>query len=171
MAVQTPTYSTEQAITLDISSLATSSTFLAGVESGQIDNTTDKYMHAMVNVKPILGHASTAPVVGQMIRLFVWGSTISLATTAIDVLDGTSSAETLAHAGVLNSLAEVPPAVVTVATAGLQHIFLPFDPSVILRLPALPPYWGLFIAHNHAGALAAAQTALFTFRGIKYDVT
>lgn len=171
MSTQTPSYSTEQAITLDISSLATSSTFLAGLESGQIDNTIDKYMTSLVNVKPILGHASTVPTVGQMIRLFVWGSNISLATTAIDVLDGTSSAETLAHAGILNSLAEVPAAVVTVATAGLQHIFQPFDAANVLKLAVLPLYWGLFTSHNHTGALAASQSALFTFRGVKYDIT
>ena len=97
----------DTAITFDISSLATSSTFLAGRESNQIDNTSTAYADVMVYVKPITGHASTAPTVGQQIQLYLWGSKESLATTAIDVLDGTDSAETLSHASILQSLAFV----------------------------------------------------------------
>ena len=40
--VLTTTYSANTAITMDISSLGTSSTFLAGYESTEIDNTTNK---------------------------------------------------------------------------------------------------------------------------------
>lgn len=170
MATATPSYSSNTAITFDISSLATSSTFVAGRESSQIDNTSNKYMDAIVNVKGIQGHASTAPTVGQMIRLFVWGADTSLATTAIDVLDGTDSAETLSHVSVLNSLHEVPAAVVTVATANLLYYFQPFSVCEILGLRVLPKFWGLFLSHNHTGALAASQSALFAYTGIKYDV-
>ena len=34
----------------------------------------------------------------------------------------------------------------------------------------MPKFWGLFLAHNHTGALAASQSALFSYNGIKYDV-
>lgn len=170
MPTATPSYSSNIAITFDISSLAASSTFVAGRESTQIDNTSDKYMDAIVNVKGIAGHASTAPTVGQMMRLFVWGADTSLATTAIDVLDGTDSAETLTHVGVLNSLHEVPSAVVTVATANLLHYFQPFSVCEVLGLRVLPKFWGLFFAHNHNGALAGSQSGLFSYNGIKFDI-
>lgn len=167
MAVTTVTYSADTAITFDISSLGTSSTFVAGRESTQVDNTSTLYMDALVRVKGITGHASTAPTVGQMIQLYVWGSDVSLATTPIDVLDGTDSAETLGHVSVLNSLRFVAAPTVTVATAGLVYYIQPF--SVAQRFGGvMPKFWGLYLAHNHTGALAASQSALFSFNGITY---
>ena len=169
MATATPSYSADTAIGLDLSSLATSSTFLAGQESDQVDNTTNKYMDALVFVKGITGHASTAPTVGQVIQVYLWGSTVSLATTAIDTLDGTTSAETLAHASVLNSLRFVAAPTVTVASAALSYYVQPF--SVAQRFGGvLPPFWGIFVAHNHTGALGASNNSLFSYRGIKYDI-
>lgn len=160
-------YSANTAITFDISSLATSSTFVAGRESAQIDNTSNLYVDAIVNVKGITGHASTAPTIGQAINLYVWGSDTSLATTAIDVLDGTDSAETLAHLSVLNSLKSVASPAVTVATAGLLYYIQPFSVAQFFG-GVMPKFWGLYLAHNHTGALAAAQSGLFSYNGITY---
>lgn len=157
--------SADTAITFDISSLATSSTFLAGRESSQIDNTGTQYADVMVYVKPITGHASTAPTAGQMIQLYVWGSKESLATTAIDVLDGTDSAETLSHASILNSLKPVASPAVTVATAGLAYHIEPFSVAALFG-GIMPKFWGLFLSHNHTGALAASQSALFSYAGV-----
>jgi len=162
-------YSANTAITFDISSLGTSSTFLAGRESTQIDNTSTRYDDALVNVKGILGHVSDAPTVGQYIGLWVWGADTSLATTAIHVLDGTDSAETLAHASVLASLRAVAQPTVTVATVGLAYYVQPF--TVAALFGAMPKFWGLYLAHNHTSALAAAQSALFSFNGITYTLT
>lgn len=164
-AILTIPQTADTAITFDISSLGTSSTFVAGRESTQIDNTSNAYADVMVYVKPILGHASTAPTVGQMIQLYVWGSKESLATTAIDVLDGTDSAETLGHASILQSLKFVAAPAVTVATAGLSYIIQPFCVAPFFG-GVMPKFWGLFLAHNHTGALAAAQSALFSYAGV-----
>lgn len=164
--ILTADLSANTAITFDLSSLATSSTFLSGRESTQVDNTTTKYIDAIVNVKPITGHASTAPTVGQMITLYVWGSDTSLATQAIDVLDGTDSAETLSHASILQSLKFCAAPTVTVATAGLSYIIQPFSVATQLGLPVLPKFWGLYLAHNHTGALGASNSGLFTFSGL-----
>lgn len=170
MAVLTVTYSSNTAITFDISSLGSSATFVAGRESTQIDNTSNLYVDALVDVKGITGHASTAPTVGQEIRLYCWGSDVSLATTAIDVLDGTDSAETLGHVSVLNSLRPAGAAAVTVATAGLLYYIQPFSVAALFG-GVMPKFWGLFLAHNHTGALAASQSALFQYTGIKYTST
>lgn len=170
MATSALVYSSNTAITFDISSLGTSSTFVAGRESSEIDNTTNLYDDVIVNVKGITGHASTAPTVGQMIQLMIWGADTSLATTPIDVLDGTDSAETLSHVSVLNSLRPAAPAaVVTVATAGLVYYFMPF--SVAAKFGGnMPKFWGLYLAHNHTGALAASQSGLFSYVGIKHSI-
>jgi hypothetical protein len=168
--VITQTYSANTAITFDLSSLGTSSTFVAGRESTQIDNTSTQYVDALVNVKGITGHASTAPTVGQLIALYVWGADTSLATTAIDVLDGTDSAETLGHVSVLNSLRLAAAPAVTVATAALVYYIQPFSVAALFG-GVMPKFWGLYLAHNHTGALAAAQTGLFSFNGITYTST
>lgn len=166
MTTYTQGDSGDNAITFDISSLGTSSTFVAGRESTQIDNiTTNHYVDAMVYVKGIAGHASTAPTVGQYIGLWVWGSKESLATTAIDTLDGTDSAETLGHVAVLNSLKLAAAPAVTVATAGLVYYIQPFSVAQLFG-GIMPKFWGLYLAHNHTGALAAAQSALFSYSGI-----
>jgi hypothetical protein len=167
MSVLTTTYSSNTAITFDLSSLGTSSTFLAGRESSQVDNTSTMYDDCLVNVKGITGHASTAPTVGQMIQLYVWGADTSLATTAIDVLDGTDSAETLSHASVLNSLKFAAAPAVTVATAALAYYIQPFSVAQLFG-GIMPKFWGLYVAHNHTGALGASNNALFSFNGITY---
>lgn len=170
MTVLTQTLSANTAITFDISSLGTSSTFVAGRESNEVDNTSTNYIDAIVNVDGITGHASTAPTVGQIIALYVWGSDTSLATTPIDVLDGTDSAETLGHVSVLNSLRFAAAPAVTVATAALKYYVQPFSVASLFG-GVMPKYWGLFLAHNHTGALAAAQSGLFSFNGVTYTST
>lgn len=167
MATSTINYGSDTAITFDVSSLGTSSTFLVGRESTQIDNTTNKFIDAIVTCDGILGHASTAPTIGQQIQLYVWGSDVSLATTPIDVLDGTDSAETLTHDSVRQSLRLVAAPTVTVATAGLKYYILPF--SVASYFDHMPKFWGLFLTHNHTGALAASQSGIWSYYGIKYD--
>lgn len=167
MAVSTITYGADTAITFDISSLATSSTFVAGRESTQIDNTTNKFMDAIVTCDGITGHASTAPTIGQMITLYLWGSDVSLATTPIDTLDGTDSAETLSHVSVLNSLKFVAAPTVTVATAALVYYIQPFSVAQLFG-GVMPKFWGLYLAHNHTGALAAAQSGIWSYSGITY---
>lgn len=168
MATSTINYGSDTAITFDVSSLGTSSTFLAGRESTQIDNTTNKFIDAIVTCDGILGHASTAPTVGQQIQLYVWGSDVSLATTPIDVLDGTDSAETLAHDSVRQSLRLVAAPTVTVATAGLKYYIMPFSVASYFD-GVLPKFWGLFLSHNHTGALAASQSGIWSYYGIKFD--
>lgn len=168
MTTLTQTYSSDTAITFDISSLGSSASFVAGRESSEVDNTTNKYVDCLVTVDGITGHASTAPTIGQYIGLWVWGSDTSLATTPIDVLDGTDSAETLSHVSVLNSLRFAGAATVTVATAGLKYYIMPFSVAQLFG-GIMPKFWGLYLAHNHTGALAASQSGLFSYNGIKYD--
>jgi hypothetical protein len=168
MGTSSINYSSNTAITFDISSLGGSSTFVAGRECSQIDNTSNKFNDCLVNVDGITGHASTAPTVGQYIGLWVWGADTSLATTPIDTLDGTDSAETLSHVAVLNSLRFVAATSVTVATAGLVYYIQPFSVASFFG-GIMPKFWGLYLAHNHTGALAASQSGLFSYNGIKYD--
>ena len=170
MPILTQTYSANTAITLDLSVLATSSTGVGGRESTQIDNTSTQYMDVLVQGKVILGHASTAPAVGQQIVVYVWGADTSLATTSIDTLVGTDAARTLAHAGVLANLRWAATAAVTEATAGLGYYFLPFGVAALFG-GTMPKFWGLYVTHNHNGVLAASMSGKFSFNGITFTST
>ena len=167
MATLTTNYSSNTAITLDLSSLATSSTWVAGQESGEIDNTTNKYVDVLVQNDAIVGHASTAPTVGQEIRIYVWGSDTAASSTNIDQIDGTSSAETVTATALSNLRLGTSLPVIT-ATAALSYYGLPFSVAALFG-GVMPKYWGLFVAHNHTGALGASNNTKFRYVGIKYD--
>ncbi len=152
---------------MDLDGLATSATWIAGRESSEIDNTTNKYVDALVQGKVKVG---TTPTANTTIAIYVWGADTSLATTAIDVLDGTDSAETLTNTGVLGSALRLGAAIgVLVNTSDVVYNVAPFSVASLFG-GVMPKFWGLFLAHNHTGALAATQSGLFSYVGIKYDI-
>lgn len=168
MPILTQTYSANTAITLDLSSLAASTTFVAGRESTQIDNTTTQYVDAIVNVLGITGSASAATA-NQGITIYAWGADTSLATTAIDALDGTDSAETITLP-TLQSLRFAGRAYTTVTTASQVYYFMPFNIAPLFS-GVMPKFWGLYVSTDLTGGLAAAMSAKFSFNGITFTST
>jgi hypothetical protein len=169
MATATINYSgTGTPITLDLANLASSSTFLAGRECSQIDNTTNKYVDALVSGRISVG---TTPTANTTIAVYVWGSDVSLATTAIDVLDGTDSAETLTNAGILNALRLGFAISVPATTSDVAYEVQPFAVAPLFG-GVMPRFWGLFVAHNTGVNLRnnAVNTDGLKYVGIKYDV-
>lgn len=168
MATATINYSSNTAITMDLANLGTSSTFLAGRESSQIDNTTNKFVDAFVSGFVSVG---TTPTANTVIGIYVYGADTSLATTALDVLDGTDSAETLTNAGILAALKLGASVAVPAATSDLQYIVLPFSVASLFG-GVMPKFWGLFVSHNTAVNLRnnAVNTNSFEYVGIKYDI-
>lgn len=168
MATATVNYSSNTAITMDLAGLASSTTFLAGRESSQIDNTTNKYIDCLVSGFVSVG---TTPTANTQIVVYVWGAETSLGTTPIDTLDGTDSAETLSNAGILGALRWGATISVPAATSDLAYPILPF--SVASRFGGvMPKFWGLFVAHNTVAALrnTSVNTNSLEYVGIKYDV-
>lgn len=170
MAVTTVTYSSNTTITIDLSALASSSSFIAGRESSQIDNTTNLYIDAIVQGKFTVG---TTPATTGGLMVYVWGSHTSLATTALDVLDGTDSAESFTATSLGATVKQAMFTPVLVNTSNTEYVSKPFSVANALGLPCLPKFWGLYISHNMTAALRtdAANTNSFTFNGIKYDIT
>lgn len=169
MAVVTPLYSANTAITMDLAGLASSTTLLSGRESNQIDNTSNKYMDCFVSGTISVG---TTPTANKTITIYVWGADTSLATTPIDVLDGVDSAETLTNAGILSALRWGSTISVPVATSDVAYPVLPF--SVASKFGgAMPKFWGLYVAHDTVAALrnTSVNTNSLEFVGVKYDVT
>ena len=168
MATSTVNYSANTAITMDLSALGSSATFVAGRESSQVDNTTNKFVDVLVSGSVSVG---TTPTANTSILIYVYGAETSLATTAIDVLDGTDSAETLTNTGILNALRLGAAINVPAATTDVQYFVLPFSIAALFG-GVVPKFWGLFVAHNTVAALRtnAINTNSFEYVGIKYDI-
>lgn len=168
MATSTVNYSANTAITMDLSALGSSATFVAGRESTQIDNTSNKFVDALVSGSVSVG---TTPTANTSILVYVYGSDTSLATTAIDVLDGTDSAETLTNTGILNALRLGAAINVPVTTTDVQYFVLPFSVAALFG-GVVPKFWGLFVSQNTGAALRtnAINTNSFEYVGIKYDI-
>lgn len=168
MATLTINYSANTAITMDLANLGTSATFVAGRESSQIDNTTNKFVDAIVSGQVSVG---TTPTANTQINVYVWGADTSLATTALDVLDGTDSAETLTNVGIRDALRLGASINVPANTSDVAYVVLPFSVASLFG-GILPKFWGLFVAHNTAVNLRnnAVNTNSFEYVGVKYDV-
>lgn len=168
MATATINYSSNTALTIDLANLASSSTFVAGRESTEVDNTTNKYVDAIVSGKISVG---TTPTANTSIIVYVWGADTSLATTALDVLDGTDSAETLTNTGILSNLRFGAAISVIATTSDIAYLVLPF--SVASKFGGvMPKFWGLYVAHNTGVNLrnTGVNTNSLEYVGIKYDV-
>lgn len=160
-------YGANTAIAMDLAGLASSSTLLAGRESSQIDNTTNKFVDVMVSGSVSVGATPTA---NTQIVIYVWGADTSLATTPIDTLDGTDSAETLTNTGIRDALRFAAAISVPATTSDLAYPVLPFSVAQLFG-GLMPKFWGLFVTHNTVAALRnnAVNTNAFEYVGVKYD--
>ena len=166
MATTTINAAAPTTITIGVASLASSSTWVAGRESNEVDNTTNKFVDALVQGKVTVG---TSPTANTLILVYVWGSDTSAATTAIDVIDGADSAETITSAGVRDGFLRLAASInVDATTSDRAYPVAPF--SVADLFGQMPRYWGLFVTHNTGVALnATAGNHAFAYTGIKFD--
>lgn len=171
MATVKPIYhsATPAVITISLASLATSSSITAGQESTQIDNTSTRYVDAHVQGLVTVG---TTPTANTLINVYVWASQVSLATTAINVLDGTDSNETLTNSGIaISGLKLAGQGVIVATTSDIGYPIAQFSVARKLGLDCLPPFWGLFVVHNTGSNLnATGGNHVFTFIGINYEI-
>lgn len=168
MAIADLIYSSPTTITMDLAALASSSTFVSGRESTQVDNTTNKYLDAIVFGRFSVG---TTPTLPCSLNVYLYAADVSLATTPIDVLDGTDSAETLTNTTELNSALRLAhSSQILVNTSDIAYDIVPF--SVVQVLGYMPLFWGLYVAHNMTAALRnnVVNTNQFRFVGIKQNI-
>lgn len=165
MAVTKTTYSSENVMTVtNLHSLASSTT--AGWTSGTVDNTTNLYLDALVQV--MLDPANTAPANDATFYLFFWGAEDSdeMPTTgaASGNSVGTEGALTFPAIGGNQSLLyKMIPytaqdvAIKTPVYSVCEALGLPFG--------CLPPYWGVAML-NYSGAALAASGNAVKWRGV-----
>jgi hypothetical protein len=166
MATVTVNYAASAAITCNCTSLASSATFTSGYESSWVDNTTNKYVDALLSGKVTVG---TTPTPNTQILVY----TVAMLedSTYFDVFDGTESTETLTNgAAAAGSLKLAAVLNVPVNTAGVAYNF---GPTSVAQLygGVLPAKWGLFVTHNTGTTLGTATgSQVFYYKGIKYDM-
>ncbi len=165
MAEIKTTYGSNTVIDMDLSSLATSATFIAGRESDEVDNTSNLFVDVLVKGQVTVG---TTPTGDTSIAIYVWGSDETLGTTPIDVLDGVDSAETLTNTGVLNSALRFSTSItVLAATSDVTYDIVEFSVAELFG-GVMPKFWGLFVSHNTAVNLNATNDDLFSYHGITF---
>ena len=167
MAVVTQTTSADQAITLTLTSLGSSTALLAGRESDEIDNeTTNKYVDAIVYGETATSTTTTA---GTNIYVYVWGNFQSIVNpNELDTLAGADGARTIGDEGIRDSMLKLG-AIINVAdtTARTFHI-QPFSVAQLFG-GVMPKFWGLWVVQDTAQNLSAtAGDHIFKYNGITY---
>jgi hypothetical protein len=162
MATQKVSYGTATASTGGLTSLATSSTWVAGYEWFVIDNTTDLALDYEVEGKIRVG---TTPAVNTEIRIYLVAS-YDGGTTWPDVIDGTPSAETWTSAGVRDGCAVLAKSLAVDATTTDRDYYYRFSVAAPFG-GFVPPKVSVFVAHNCTAALnATASTHTYAYRPI-----
>ena len=134
----------------DLDSLGSSSTLLDGRESNVIDNTSNKYLDAILS--GIFKTNASTPTAGV---LQIWVGALVGDSVYPDVFEGTSSAETITSAGIRNSSLKLAHQIDIEAAAARVYPFT----GVSVRTAfggTLPPKWFVFVTHNTVQALNAS---------------
>ena len=166
MATQTINYAASATITVAPENIGTSSTFVAGVESGVIDNTSNKYVDALVGGTWTSG---TTPTTGTQVLIYV-GSVRDDTPTYPDVFDGTSSAETLTSAGVGAGFLKLGGIITVDSNTSNRAYDVVFGVRELFG-GIMPLKWFLFITHNTGvNSNSTAGNHVWKYTGIKYDI-
>lgn len=166
--VLTTTYGTPTTVTIDLSSLAESATWVAGRESNEVDNSSNLFVDVIID-NP-LGIVATPTATGQELRVYCWGQETAASASAISTLVGVDAARTISL-DALQALRLGALIGTTAASGTLTHYFSPFSVASLFG-GVMPKYWGIYVAHNIGTAdLGATQSAKIRMTGIKYTST
>jgi hypothetical protein len=135
-------------ITINPENVASSSTFVAGVESDYITNITNLDLDHQVSGQWQAGTSPTANTQVQIWVVPVLADDLSATFTWPDVFDGTHSAETVTTAGILQGLGRLG-AVLNVdsTSTNLSYYCAKFSVAALFG-GFLPTRYVLFITHN-----------------------
>lgn len=159
-------YIADAAVTMDLSALAASATFVAGRESSSISNSSN-YLDCNVTGKFISGTTPTAPAEH---RIYYVQPTEDSPTWP-DVFDGTDSAETVTNTNILDTLLRAWSG--TASTT--SNVTYPVISALTLAqaFGFCPKAFSLFFSHAHTAALKtdAGNTNSFNYQFIQAAVT
>ncbi len=147
----------------NLNSLASSSTWVAGWESGAIDNTSNLYEDYRLTAKITV--ASSGLSAGE-IRMYVVGPLDD--STWPDVFDGTESTETITDTEMRDAICRLAAATATDTTN--SDVYYLDCPSVAAVFNGhLPKKFVVFITHSTGNALAASGNQV-TVTGLYHTV-
>jgi len=166
MATVNIAYASSATITIAPENVATSSTFVAGVESAVIDNTSNKYVDVIVGGKWRCG---TTPTINTQVLIYVF-SVLNDTPDYPDVMDGTSSAETLTSVGVGRGFLKLAAVIDVDSTTSDRDYFVTFSVAQLFG-GVMPAKWGLFITHNTGvNSNSTSGNHVWKYTGITYTV-
>ena len=169
MATATMNYAASAAVfgSTDLDSLASSTSLLGGYESNVIDNTSNKYMNALVSGRFKVNN--TAPTAGGLICIFI-GSILEDTPTYPDGFDGTASTLTLTSADIRNSILKLGGSVTNDATANRVYEIAPFSVAALFG-GVMPKKWFVWVTQSTGQALNATSGngGQVWYTGVKYD--
>jgi hypothetical protein len=143
-----PAYTASATITIAPENVASSSSFIAGVESTVISNLSNLYADALVSGKWTAG---TTPTINTQVQVWVYAplsDDLASSVTYPDVLDGSSSAETMTSTGVARGAMRLAAILdVDATTSDRVYPCAPFSVAALFG-GHMPTRWGLFITHN-----------------------
>lgn len=145
------------AIALTLASLASDSSMVSGRASTAISNTADLDLdHLLCGTI----RAGTSPVAGSTIEVWLYSvaSVASGTPTYVDGITGTDADKTITSANVKFSAMRLAASITVDNVTGRDYAIAPV--SVASLFGALPPFWGVFVAHGTGVALNATQVAL-----------
>lgn len=139
-------YLADAALTIDLSALASSSTFVAGRESTSVSNSSN-YLDCKISGTFISGTTPTAP--GET-RLYVIDQYEDTPAWP-DVFDGTDSAETVTNTNILDSL----PMIWSGTVSTTSNVTYPIIGALTLAqcYGIMPQAFAVFFTHYHTAAL------------------
>jgi hypothetical protein len=150
-------YGTETTMTVtNLHSLASSAT--AGWQSDVVDNTTDLYLDALVQV--VLDFANTSPANDKAAYVFAYGGLATTYTNPVTGSQGTITVPTIVSTQLNLKLIGV----LAYATADEVVESQPLSVAAAFG-GVLPPKWGLVIM-NYSGAALAASGNTVKWRGV-----
>lgn len=150
-------YAASSSVTVtNLHSLASSSTFVAGWESGEVDNSTNLYVDYIVNAKIVV--AASGLSAGE-IRLYLVAELED--ATWPDVFDGTESTETVTDTEIRDAICRLGAATATDTTASRTY-YLNCPSIAAVFGGTVPRKFVVFVTHSTGAALAASGNAVYT---------
>lgn len=155
-------YDADTAFNLNLTGLASSASFTAGMESDSVSNTTDKFLDYRIYGSFISGTTPTAPAEARLYYV----AAINDAPTWPDVFDGTASAETVTNTNILEKI----PLGWSGTSSTSSNVTYPIIGALTLAQAygVCPSLFVMFFSHAHTAALktdAANDDSIF-YQGI-----
>lgn len=167
MATVSSAYRASSTITIAPENVASSSTFVAGVESAVYDNTSNKDVDVLIGGTWTVG---TTPTINTQVLVYVFAVRDD-APFYPDVMDGTSSAETITSAGVGAGFLKLAAVGTVDATTSNRVYDLGVFSVASLFGGVCPLKFGLFITHNTGvNSNSTAGNHVWKATGISYTV-